>query len=412
MPADYKLFPADSEGFARKNDLSYRFYIASRYTQLFHHIIFDSVDPVGNSYLLASLHTFSSLDEITFTRQACSVIFGDDPHRSLQSPLSFSPPVTSFVHKAHSIRTLRLADFAPKEAIPFLKVCSNISTLEIGSFKDTPPDVEAECARASLKIESLILNLNDAFTSSLPSISTDEPWPPLKSVTINVGRSREEELDLDVIRRFRGSLVHLHIECPRIDPNRYTPLSWTPRDSLSRLETLTIISSHEAAYAIFENAQQSMFPVLRRLSLFYNDDWDGSFGDGDEVLATVWPWKSLTPLDYSPPDHDVDIDQELYLQRKASESGIELALSDCPSSTLPSLLLNALQSGVGSRVRANFVLGETDHATGGLLKTIADARGYLAQVEENARLTGDTINLHRVVLSLRNLELDRVAKLD
>lgn len=126
----------------------------------------------------------------------------------------------------------------------------------------------------------------------------------------------------------------------------------------------------------------------------------------------MWTWKSLTHLDYSPPDHDVGIDQERYLRRKASESGIELALSDCPSSTLPSSLLNAFQSGVGSRVRANFVLGETDHATGGLFRTITDARGYLAQVEENARLTGDTINLHRVVLSLRNLELDRVAKLD
>lgn len=393
---------------------AYRFYIAPNYLHLFQHLILDSTDTVENSYFLASLHSFTSLREITITRSASDAIFGTTNHLN---DLHSDPGIAAFALKASTIRVLHLAEFTATEAIPLLWVFKSLSTLEMGPFDGAPVERVKEFALAIPNLRSLKLNLNEMEATDLPSNTSGDLWPPLESIEIVILQDSDEggEVpDLDFLKDFRRSLISLAIDSPTIAGGQFSTLTFPDNAHFPQLKSVSVVGRQQTAFAIFDNAQHSTFPSLTTLRLSYNDNYNGSFGADDRILRQVLEFPTLRFLEYSPPDQDIGDDDQSYLTKETSARGIQVRLRNCPADTFPSSLYLILQQNpdIPASVKTHFLDGSTTYLEKDMLECVSSVKEYLDQVVANARRTGDMINLYRVVGYLQKLELDRLALLD
>jgi hypothetical protein len=239
------------------------------------------------------------------------------------------------------------------------------------------------------------------------------PWPKLKKLTLKL---RGVPLAAkEFIESFGSSLVELVLETPADD--ELTP-SVTPllvgSSFFLVLRSISVIGASDVANSIFSRTSRDDFPSLSFVRLSYNDNARHGFGEEDGVLAKLFAKHRFRSLQYNPPDQDITFRNRNFLRERAAALNFRLDLSDCPELAFPHLGdVKPADEVVRASVHA-YLLAESyhDQDPDSVGERFAKVLEYLAESIAHAKITGNTVELTRILLQLRPFEFDRLAKFD
>ncbi|GAA5947033.1 hypothetical protein JCM3765_002124 [Sporobolomyces pararoseus] len=400
---------------------TYRYWVSKRRAQHFKRIVIDTISSLELDYFMASFDQFSNATELEFDVLSAYRLFGN---------LHSIPPAENLAWWFYKKSTTSITDlildgfdFETTVASELIAACTNLRnlTLRLGRLPSSIDKV-ASFVASFPHLESLTIQQSqeEDEEGNLPDIpesfsQSEVDWPRLKKLSILSG-----ELELNTIKfiqRFADSLEELSLETlmDHHIANFASPPILPASPIFPRLRKITTVKSSVVAHSIFSSTNQSTFPSLSRVRLSHYYNSSHGLGKEDRILNLLWAKHKFKVLEYVPPDSELFQEDVEFVHHKAEANQVKVIFGDYPQDLVPFTDLlykfkEARDWSVSQWVKHDGPPDTTDLDC--RQSQIDRIQAYIDETRMTAKLTGNEVKLDRLLLLLRPVEYDRLAKMD